>query len=427
MPVVGAKNIAYDIPKAVFGTNMGSYATPGTVSQQKVDYPISSKTSGAMIDAFLRGPEAGAKTILPPMLQNFLGGPQELEGDAKGKPQLQPKAALQSLAEKPFSNILPYTLAGKSPKVSKTSPLNKPVKSLAPDVLTKDVTTLRTEKLKSGLQEQNTRLKTAQKSFSENTIKRKNPEGGTTTITPIDTLAKNGIIPEVKSGKIQMGDYRAGEGPLGKLKARVEEIDVEIDNTLVSSGKVHQIEQLKQQAIAAVKADTQIRREGKVAARTKEIENRFDDYKNSYGETIDVLEINQIRKVANKDYSPETMDTSRIVGDVAREKVYTSTKDGKVKRLLDEQGELLAARKYAEIINGTAVTGGRLGNYALRTGGAIIGSTTQLPVLGPILGMLGGEYSARLLQQSQFKSLPAELKALFSRPVKQKPPKPQSK
>jgi hypothetical protein len=291
-----------------------------------------------------------------------------------------------------------------------------PAKKVIPDVLTKDVQTLRTNKITKGLSEQNTRLKTVGKSFKDNTIVRKDPEAKTTTtITPIDTFAKYQISPTVENGTIKMGDWDQGTGALGKLKENVDRIDDDIDGLLTKHEKSVPLTTLKEKMIAAAKADPDLKRAGKVGSTVSKIDNIFADYAASYGSDLSVSEINAIRKVANRDFHPDTMDTSRVLGDAAREVVYDAVPDNAVRTLLREQGALLAAKKYAKTVDGTKAVGGRLGNYALRTVGAVVGSTTQLPVVGPVLGAIGGEYAARALQQSQFKSLGAETKALFQR------------
>jgi len=129
----------------------------------------------------------------------------------------------------------------------------------------------------------------------------------------------------------------------------------EIDTRLVNNGRKTQLADFKAKAIAAIKSDPDIKASGKVSSTLKKLDDRFDDYKASYGDELDDMEINNIRKVANKDWSPDTTDVSQIVGDVSRDIVYNSTDDMAVRNLLREQGNLLAARKYAEAINGTRV------------------------------------------------------------------------
>lgn len=281
---------------------------------------------------------------------------------------------------------------------------------------TEQIATERSAKIVKGFEEQNTRQKTADAAFNKNTIVRKMPDGTEKTITPIDTFAENDIAPIIEKGSIQMGDYNLGEGPLGQIRDKVRALDDEIDTQLTNTGQRINIADLEQQAINYIKTNDDFRQEGTVASNVAKVQARFKDYKESYGDEVDIAELNNIRKVANRDWKPETQDTSRIVGDIARDYVYDAVPDEAIKLLLQKQGELLAAKKYAEKINGSKVTGGRVGNYAMRTAGAILGSTVEkAPVVGPIAGMLGGEAAARLMQQSQFKSAWTELRALIAK------------
>lgn len=295
-----------------------------------------------------------------------------------------------------------------------------PSKIKGADVFNKDVATLRAEKVTSGYLEQNARLKSVEKAFNKNTKTVTNQDGSKVKITPVDTLAKYDIAPEVNKGTIQMGDYQQRTGALGKIAENVSGIESQIESALASSKKTVPISTFRKSAIAKVKADGDLIRAGKVAATVKKLEGVFDDYQASYGKNLPVQEVNSIRKIMNRDFSPETMDASRVVGDVARDVVYKA--DKVVQPLLSEQGALLAAKKYAETINNTKVTGGRLGNYVMRTGGAVLGTTlTQTPIIGPVAGMIGGEYLARAMQQTQFKSIGAEAKAILQRSNKYQP------
>lgn len=309
------------------------------------------------------------------------------------------------------------TIAGAAAGLDKAPAVAEKIKTNAPDIMTKSVEQLRSEKIAQGFEEQNTRLKTADKAFNKNTKTYTTPEGVKTTVTPIDTFKKYNIAPTVEKGSIQMGDYNQGTGALGKIKEQVGNIDAEIDSKLIDNGKGVTVDHFKNQAIEAIKKDDTLRQSGKIASTLSKLENVFEDYKQSYGEILNETEINAIRKVMNLDFHPDTVDVSRVIGDAARKIVYEVTPDKEVQMLLRKQGELLSARKYAEVVNGTKVAGGKLGNIALRTAGVVVGSTLhQLPVIGPLIGLMGGEYTARALQQTQFKSIGAETKALFSKP-----------
>lgn len=300
-------------------------------------------------------------------------------------------------------------------------------------VETKSVEQLRAEKVKSGYEEQNTRLKSVNNAFNKNTKTYKEADGTAKKVTPVDTLGKHNIVPEVEKGTINMGNYEQGTGALGKLKSVVEEINRNIDSKLVNTGAGTSIKAFKEMTIANIKKNSSLRETGKVDATIKKLDTVFNDYQQSYGEVLSNTEMNAIRKAMNKEWNPDTVDASRAVGDAARKIVYNATPDQAVKSLLQQQGEILSAKAYAEALNGTKVTGGRLGNMAMRTGGAIIGATVnKAPIVGPILGMLGGEYLARALQQTQFKSPVAEFRALTQRlsnktqPSQSAKPKPNS-
>lgn len=296
--------------------------------------------------------------------------------------------------------------------------VEKGIAKATPDLITKDAATLKAEKLRAGYEEHNTRLKSVDNSFKKNTKTYTNTATGEKrTVTPIDTLLQHDIAPQVEKGTIRMGDYKTGEGALGQIRTQVGNIDDHIDTVLKDNGTPTSVDLLRERAIAQAKRDPTLKESGKVASTVNRLETIFEDFKQSYGESIPILDLNAIRKRMNADFHEETVDTSRVIGDAAREVVYNTTPDQAVKKLLQQQGELLAAKKYAETMNGTKVVGGRIGNHALRATGAIIGSgMTKLPFgVGPFIGAVGGEYAARALQQAQFRSFGAEAKALLSR------------
>ena len=313
-----------------------------------------------------------------------------------------------------IGNVASFIPVGKGAQIGGKATLNA-VDDLRPTA--EMIASERRAKMTSGLEEQNTRLKSADKSFNKNTITRTDPKTNKkVTITPIDTFAKYNIAPVIENGSIQMGDYKLGTGELGKIRTKVSDLDAEIDTKLKNSGEKISLAKMEARAIQNAVMNEDFQQAGTVSQNIARIEARFNDYQMTYGDELDIAEINNIRKTANKDWNPDTQDVSRVVGDTAREYVYKSSPDNAVKILLQQQGELLSAKKYAETINGTKVTGGRLGNYAMRTGGAIIGATIpNVPIVGPVIGMLGGEALARGLQQSQFKSLWTELRALIAK------------
>ena len=275
------------------------------------------------------------------------------------------------------------------------------------DLVNKDVQTLRADKITEGLTEQNSKLKTAQKAFDNNTITRTTDTGAEQTITPIDTVAKYNLTPEVKNGSLLTGHN------ITQIDDHLDTLDNTITSKLADTKITVPIDVLRQDMINAAKKNPILQESGKVQSTIDAANKRIDDFQATYGDSIPLTTINRIRIRANKDFSPDTADASLAIGDAGRRLVHDATGDNTIKGLLQDQGELLAARKYLNTLNGTKVSHGSIGKYALRTIGAVIGSTVEkAPVIGPLIGAFGGEAVARGLQQAQFKSVGAEGKAL---------------
>jgi hypothetical protein len=283
------------------------------------------------------------------------------------------------------------------------------------NIVNKDVATLRAEKIAQGLTEQNSKLKTAQKAFDNNTITR-TMDGTKQTITPIDTIGKYNLTPEVKNGSLLTGHN------ITQIDDHLDNLDTTITDSLKGTGKTISIDELKAEAKKAAENNPILREAGKVKSTLAQVNNRIEDFAASYGDNIPIETVNKIRIRANRDFSPDTADASLVLGDVGRSIVHNATGDNSVKKLLQEQGNLLAAKKYLNTINGTKVSHGSIGKYALRTIGAVIGSTVEkAPVVGPLAGAFGGEAVARGLQQAQFKSAGVETKALLQKAFSKNP------
>jgi hypothetical protein len=308
----------------------------------------------------------------------------------------------------------------------------KVVKAVTPDIISKDAVTLKAERIRKGFETQNNNLKSVGNSYKKNTKTYTLDDWTKQTVTPVDTIAKYDISPEITDKTIKMWDYKATkEGALWKIQENIEMIGDEIDSTLVATGKKVRLSDMKQKAINAVKNDPELKQAGKVSSTLKKLEDRFDDYEISYWDELDITEVNNIRKVANKDWSPDTQDVSSIVGDVSRDIVYNSTDDLYVRNLLREQWNLLAARKYAEVINGTKVRWWRLWDLvsggAWAVAGAVAGTMIPIPVVWPAIWAAVWQQAwsrlSKLFSAGQFKSPTAEFKWLFSKSVSNELPK----
>ena len=298
-------------------------------------------------------------------------------------------------------------------------------KTITPNILSKDVATLRADRIEKWLRTQNNNLgKSVGKSYSNNTKTYTLDNGAKQTVTPIDTFKKYWIEPEVVDKTIKMWEFKnVREWGLWKIQDNIETIGDEITGTLKSTGKKISTKDYKKRVIAAAKQNDDLKRAGKVSETIKKIETKFDDYKESYGDEIDITEVDEIRKVSNRDWSPDTEDVSSLIWDVGRDIVYNSTDDMYVRDLLREQWNLLSARKYAISLNGTKVRWGRLwdliSGWAGAAVGAIAGAALPIPFVWPAIGAAAwqkvGTTLSKLFSSTQFKSPSAEFKWLFSK------------
>lgn len=298
-------------------------------------------------------------------------------------------------------------------------------KTITPNILSKDVATLRADRIEKWLRTQNNNLgKSVWKSYSNNTKTYTLDNGAKQTVTPIDTFKKYWIEPEVVDKTIKMWEFKnVREWGLWKIQDNIETIGDEITGTLKSTGKKISTEDYKKRVIEAAKKNDDLKRAGKVSETIKKVENKFDDYKESYWDEIDITEVDEIRKVSNRDWSPDTEDVSSLIWDVGRDIVYNSTDDMYVRDLLREQWNLLSARKYAISLNGTKVRWGRLwdliSGWAGAAVGAIAGAALPIPFVWPAIGAAAwqkvGTTLSKLFSSTQFKSPSAEFKWLFSK------------
>ena len=104
----------------------------------------------------------------------------------------------------------------------------------------------------------------------------------------------------------------------------------------------------------------------------------------------------------NKRYDPELRDVFRAIGDTTRKHIYHL--DPASRSILEKEGEILSAIRFAETLQGRAVKGGRIGGYVSSILGSIVGASTQIPVAGPIVGALGGKALDRAIRNLYFKA-----------------------
>lgn len=250
----------------------------------------------------------------------------------------------------------------------------------ASDILTKSSDDIAKNALVSGLAKTGDRLKTVQSKIDKNTFSVAGIDGKKMTISPIDTFKEYKFIPEVTAkGDILTNKIQE------QIAKHIDDSDDAITNVLKDTGKSMNIKQFKDRVAKAIMSDETLMDQGRVRMTLSKLDNYIDDISASYGNDLSFARLNNIRKVANKDFKDETIDLSRKIGDVARDTVYNSTDDKVVKQMLLEQRKLITADKLAKQLNNMKAEGGRLGNMMSTGIGAILGEASKLP-LGGFLG-----------------------------------------
>jgi hypothetical protein len=231
---------------------------------------------------------------------------------------------------------------------------------------------------------------------------------------PITTLAESKAVPKVIDGKVDATDAKAA---LNRLITELDDESLSLVDEAAANGTAITIKDFRKAVETAISQSDDLKASGAVMKTLRSAGQIFDDYEVSYGQQIPIDRLNAIRIAMNRVYDPAEKDAARTVGDAAREFIYTNAPGSQA--ALAREGELLAALKFLERMDGLAVKGGRLGRYFADLVGAIAGSSTQVPVVGPIVGAMGARTIANQMQQNYFKPLSGQvartLTAVFDR------------
>ncbi len=217
--------------------------------------------------------------------------------------------------------------------------------------------------------------KTLSKSFNTNQVGETNP---------IKTLEQNGFSKDLRvSDGVVDASALTNEKGTGKIDELIQQHADDASSLVKGMQGGVPTEQYRNDILKAVAENPDIRDAGNVSKARAEIERRFADYKESYGDTLPWTAVDSIRKTMNKDYSLDTRDVSRTIGDTARKYLYEgSGTNVALKATMGNEAELIRARNFAEKLHGSRVKGGRLGKYVARGIGTAIGGGVG-SALGP--------------------------------------------
>lgn len=212
---------------------------------------------------------------------------------------------------------------------------------------------------------------------------------------PIESLRKRNLVPQVREGKVD------AEEIIQKLRTELEGLAQPRAAALTASTKTVPFSSFRSDVIKSIRESTELRNTGQVNTTINKADNILKDFKKSFGDKISIKTVDDIRVEMNKKFDPDLNDTFRAIGDSARKQIFRLDKESRP--TLQKEGEILSAKAFAEALNARPVTGGRLGGYFASVLGSIVGGSTQIPVVGPVLGALGGRALDREIRKSFFK------------------------
>jgi len=241
-------------------------------------------------------------------------------------------------------------------------------------------------------------FKTLKRRFNENSVYRKVDGQRKLVSDPISTLTDEGIGTQLRvvDGKINAETARSMVREL--IDEQKEEVAEAVANA-TQQGKNTSLMSLKQAAIERLRSNKDLQARGVVQKTENEVNRIFDDFLGSFGDDLTPNDVNAIRTAMNKVFNADTIDAERAVGDAARRFVYQNAPGSQ--QALAREGQLIGADKFLDALDGRAVKGGRLGGYFANMVGAIAGSSTDIPVVGPVVGALGANKIQQLAQSQQ--------------------------
>lgn len=217
------------------------------------------------------------------------------------------------------------------------------------------------------------------------TLQRAYNEASTATTNPIKTMEENALTPDLRviDGKVSVERLTNphGTGSLDNLIQSQQDMGTQAVESMQGSVPT---EDLKKAVVDSVKNNPLLKAKGNIGKITAEVGRRFDDYAESYGDSIPYKDVNNIRIAMNKTWDPETWDAEKAIGNAARGVLYNGTGAGTtLKSAMQNEQELINAKEFIQKMAGTAVRGGRLGKYIADLGAGIAGSVAGAP-FGPL-------------------------------------------
>jgi len=130
--------------------------------------------------------------------------------------------------------------------------------------------------------------------------------------------------------------------------------------------------------------------------RARDIDEMISAEKERYGgDLLSGTEINNIKKalwsLGYNQMKPTAHKTARLIGHEIKNVIESGYADKEVRALNKVLGKIAESQDILKNAHGRVIKGGALGRSLAGVTGTIIGSTTGIPLIGPILGKVGAE------------------------------------
>lgn len=234
-----------------------------------------------------------------------------------------------------------------------------------------------------------------------------------------DILTREVITPEIKGNKIDLTESMAkNEAKITSSAENVKGLAKAFNDVPV------RLSDLEQSAIGVVNDTNSILSSGNILKARKGVEDLFKGLREAYGENINPEIANDIRLAMNRQTKAFTgsvgemfeQDIANAVGDAVRTKLDEVIQDDVFRRANAEVGELLNVRKFMNKVNGKNIGGGRFSQaFAGIVGSQIMGGANRLPVVGELVGYMGGKALQKQANQFAFGKAGPRTRAILRR------------
>jgi hypothetical protein len=251
-------------------------------------------------------------------------------------------------------------------------------------------------------------LKTAlEDAFREKaTLRKKNEIASQFGAQPAEVFARFGAVPKIVKGRMRTEDIVTDFQSKINERLSVRRPVLEQMERMAPETTSITANNLQMRVLNSIANDPQIKKKGLVKQTQDAVRRRMEDFRSTYGNRISLTNVDDIRSGqgaltrAFKDVVYEA-DAAEAIARVSRDVVEDKTQNTVLGAINREIRDLINAKDIAQAMNDTPIRYGRFSQWMARLTGTVIGSQ-GIPVIGPLIGAMGGDMFVRMLQQNAF-------------------------